>query len=252
VNNKNRNSINGRIAEIGTDIDFIKNKRILFGHMSVGDNILSGIKHVAFQNSKKINIIPVNIVPEQNKGFLAHMSLGKNGNPGKKCDLFEIEVDSLAAHGLIDIAVMKFCYADISQNTNINELFEHYRNMTERIKNKYPHVTLIHMTVPLVARNSAWKSAIKKIIGREDAAADNIKRNDYNKIILTRLKGEPVFDLASAEATFPDGSMCADKKNGREYLSLATLYTSDGGHLNDLGSRTIAGKFLTILAQACK
>ena len=82
---------------------------------------------------------------------------------------------------------------------------------------------------------------------------DNIKRNELNNMILQEYKGkEPVFDIALAEATLPNGKYVYFSRNGKSYYYLAEEYTKDGGHLNEAGRLHVAEQFLLTLADVVK
>ena len=77
---------------------------------------------------------------------------------------------------------------------------------------------------------------------------DNIKRNEYNEMIIKKYEGkEPVFDIAKIQSTFPDGTRCSFSKDGKTYYSMVPEYTNDGGHLNEIGRKKVAEQFLILL-----
>jgi len=60
---------------------------------------------------------------------------------------------------------------------------------------------------------------------------------------------EPLFDIAKFESTLPDGSRTSFSENGKIYYCLASNYTTDGGHLNDLGKKVVAEQLLLFLSK---
>jgi hypothetical protein len=56
------------------------------------------------------------------------------------------------------------------------------------------------------------------------------------------------FDIAELESTLLDGTNVSFQVNGKNYQALASEYTTDGGHLNNLGQEYIGYQFLKFLA----
>jgi hypothetical protein len=59
---------------------------------------------------------------------------------------------------------------------------------------------------------------------------------------------DPVFDLARAESTFPDGSRSSVLLNSRSIPTLVPGFTYDSGHLNETGRQAAAVELLRTLA----
>jgi hypothetical protein len=120
-----------------------------------------------------------------------------------------------------------------------------------RLKEDRPAITFVHVTVPLKSVQSGWKVWIKRLLGRPaGGAADNAKRNEFNELMRRSYSGhELLFDLAIIETTRPDGSRSTFRSGGTAYDQLAREYTDDGGHLNERGRRTVAGRLLVFLAE---
>ena len=80
--------------------------------------------------------------------------------------------------------------------------------MTE-LKTAYPHVTFVHVTVPLTITQAGVKAWVKSAIGKPVfGVQENAVRNRYNELIRDEYRGhEPLFDLASWESTGPDGHL---------------------------------------------
>lgn len=225
-------------------------KRIYFGHQSVGFNILDGIKDVMRENPQiKLNIVETTDPAALDFPVLAHSRVGKNMDPKSKCDAF---ADSLGK-GLgnkADIAFFKFCYVDAMAETNVDKVFDDYKATMAQLKTKYPQVKFVHMTVPVTTLQTGWKAVVKKILGRSvGGIEENIKREFLNERIRSEYGAkDPVFDLAKIESTLPDGSRASFTKDGRTYYSLAPQYTDDGGHLNEIGRKWVAEQLLILLA----
>ena len=119
-----------------------------------------------------------------------------------------------------------------------------------QLKAKYPDMVIIHFTTPLTQRQTGIKASIKKLIGRPIGGVDdNIKRNEYNEMLIKKYEGkEPVLDIAKIESTFPDGTRETFSQDGKSYYSMVPEYTYDGGHLNETGRKKVAEQLLILLA----
>ena len=228
----------------------LSQKKIYFGHQSVGQNILDGMNDVMKQNQQiKLNIIELAKITDFDKPFFSHSGVGKNEDPRSKCEDFNEVIDKKIA-GKVDVALFKFCFVDIVPNTDVNKLFSAYKETLVSLKEKYSKVMFVHMTVPLTAAQTGLKVWIKKIIGRPIGGyEDNIKREQFNAVLLKEYEGkEPIFDLAKIESTAPDGSRAVFEKDGKTYPRMVPEYTNDGGHLNELGRKAVAEQLIILLA----
>ncbi len=233
-----------------SQLNELSRKKIYFGHMSVGYNIVDGINDLIKENPRlKINVIeskdPSSIVDP----VFAHSAIGNNVDPKSKLADFVQLVESGMGQR-VDIAFFKFCYVDVESSTDVAELFKQYKNAMSNLKRKYPKVTFVHVTVPLTIVQTGWKAHIKRILGKPlGGYADNVKRNEYNELLKKEyIEKEPVVDLAAFESTDPKEGRSYFTVNGRVYHSLFPSYTSDGGHLNEKARRLIAEQLLVFLA----
>ena len=228
----------------------LSEKKIYFGHQSVGFNIINGIKDLMKQNPQiKLNIVETSDPSEFNTPLFAHSRVGTNKEPNSKIHAFSEDMKGSLGE-MTDIAFFKFCYVDVMSGTNPLALFTTYRNTMQALKEAFPDITFIHVTVPLRIVQRGPKAWIKKIIGRAIGGySDNIKRNMYNAFLRQEYQGkEPIFNLAKIESTFPDGTRSSFKKDGEEYHCLVAAYTNDGGHLNGKGRKIVAEQLLVFLA----
>lgn len=228
----------------------LSKKKIYFGHQSVGYNIIDGIKDLMKENPKiKLNIVETSDVKDIKGGVLAHSTVGKNTDPRSKIDAFSKYIGEGIGNNA-DAAALKFCYVDMTSKTDISQVFQEYKSEVEELRKSYPGLTIIHFTEPLTQRQTGWKAAIKKIIGRPiGGVADNMKRTEYNELLIKEYQGkDPIFDIATIESTYPDGRRNSFEKGGKTYFSLIPEYTYDGGHLNEIGRKKVAEQFLLLLA----
>jgi len=230
----------------------LSQKKIYFGHQSVGNNILDGIKDLMKENQQiKIDIRELSNNIDFRSGFFMHSRVGKNEDPLSKIEAFKSLMQQELA-GNVDIAFFKFCFVDITDRSDVTALFSEYKNTLSLLKKDYPEVVFIYTTVPLLKKTkSSFKSFIKRLLGRgEDFFNDahNIKRNQFNGMLLEEYQSkEPIFDIAKIESTFLNGSRCSFNLNGKTYYSLVPEYTNDGGHLNEKGRKIVAEQLLILL-----
>jgi len=232
-------------------IEKISNKKIYFGHQSVGNNIVSGITDLlSTQYTEKFVILDSQNTDDYINSMFGHSRVGYNTNPMSKIIGFSNFIDNLR-FWKPDVATFKFCYVDIKSNTNVNELFDQYSARMAVLKEKYPGTLFLHTTVPLTTVQSGLKANIKKLIGKPIGGfRDNIARNKYNDLLRNKyLNKEPIFDLALIESTLPDGTRSKFEVDGTTYYSLAAEYASDGRHLNVSGRKQVASKFIELLAE---
>jgi hypothetical protein len=235
-------------AALREDFRLIQDQRIYFGHQSVGSNIVEGLQDLAASSGGRFKATPFageNLPPG---GIFAESLIGSNGQPDTKCDAFSQNIARLAPASL-DIALMKFCYIDFDRNTDVGKLFGYYQKTADRLKAAYPRTTFVHVTVPLTARSDSWKRAAKALLGREDLGdIANLRRSEFNQLLLTARAGEPIFDLAKVESTFMDGRRNAFRGGKQTGYALVRDYTVDGGHLNAVGRKLAARELVRTLA----
>ena len=192
---------------------------IYFGHQSVGENIMEGVKELIGRDPRlKLKIVE-NAAPERlESGFFYHGPIGKNENPASKIDDFAARIKA-GVGGQAGVAFFKFCYIDIMASRNIDELFSRYQKVMAELKASYPKTTFIHVTVPLTVVQTGPKVFIKKMIGRAPGGfEDNAKRNEYNRKLRSAYGGkEPIFDLAQIESTYTDGKRASFDWQGQIY-----------------------------------
>jgi hypothetical protein len=236
-----------------SDFAALRQARIVFGHQSVGANILQGIRELSEEaGTEKPHIAPLGEINLSSGTFVADVRIGENGDPASKCADFREVVERIPEGG-VDIALMKFCYSDFAPDTNIPELFNLYRRTVDSLRKAHPKLTVVHCTTPLTTRTPAWKRFIKWVLGRtEFSDKGNAMRQEYNELLRQEYRGEPLLDLAAFESTLPDGSRCSFEYNGKLAFALADEYTSDGGHLNRLGRRVVATEFVKVFSRTLR
>lgn len=225
-------------------------KKIFFGHPSVGDNMVDGINLLMNSNTSiKLNIVKTRDPAIFEEPVFAHDDVGKNDDPELKIrDFSELMESGIGAR--VNIALLKLCFWDISEEKDINAIFKEYVRTFSILKKEYPKTVFIHLTVPLMHyAETPEDRKERQAKGSVQTDRDNVKRNDLNRLIVNYYRGkEPVFDIAAIESTLPDGSRTSFYFGGVGYYCLAPQYTYDGGHLNQEGRRRMAEELLRTLA----
>ena len=223
-------------------------KRIYFGHQSVGLNIIEGVKNLINEYPDiKLNIIETKKSVE-NGGAFMHSRVGENRKPATKIKDF-VNIINQELGTVPDAAALKFCYVDVYDQIDENEIFRQYQKAMADLRREHQSLIIIHFTMPLRTQPISWKTKAKLLLGKNPwEFTDNIKRNQFNKLLLAEYQGkEPVFDLAGFEATALDGRKTSFEYQGHKYLAMDPEYSSDGGHLNPKGEEWIATNLLLFL-----
>ena len=234
-----------------SDIDDLLQQRVFFGHQSVGTNILDGVRDLLRDAGRAWPIEELG-AQRPSGGAIIHAAVGRNEQPLTKCDDFRRVLDEgLAGH--VDIAVLKFCYIDIHEQTDVVALCDRYRAMLEALAQRHPRVTFVPATVPLRHVEGGLGVRAREMLGRPNhAKLTNLARQRFNDWLRQGWTISPLFDLAASEATRPDGSRETFTYRGTTAENLVAAYTDDGGHLTGLGRRAVAAEFLRVLAAAAR
>jgi hypothetical protein len=251
---KNRNEYEGEMKPdslVSSAMHTVATHRIYFGHQSVGANILAGLQEIQrIQGEKIISFKNPGNVQEDSAGVFVESSIGNNAQPESKCEDFERTL-RLPFGRSLDIVMMKFCYVDISAETDVNQLFGIYCRMVDSIQKAMPSVRFVHITVPLTRQTPGWKKLAKQILGKwEQNDVANVRRMEYNARLLSRFEHDPVFDLARIESTYPDGTRNQFELGGSVGCYMLDENTDDGGHLNARGRLVAAEEMVKVLAAA--
>jgi hypothetical protein len=209
-------------------------RRVLFGHQSVGNNILDGVRAIAAEQNVSFNIVETRAAPAD--AGLYHFNVGDNQNPqGKITDFRRVAADNGA-----DVALLKLCYVDFRTDTDAEALARDYVGALSELQQAHPGTRFIAATTPLTTLPAGPKEFVKRLIGRVNPApAENAKRLVFNRIVRDRFSAATLFDIAALES---GGTMT----DGVEYMRPGL--TDDGGHLNAQGQRIVAADLLRLLA----
>jgi len=215
------------------DLVTVAAHRVYFGHHSVGRNILDGVASLAKEAGVAV--------------ALQEGPVGQNQDPASK--FVDFEREALARD--VEVAVVKLCYVDFTPTTDAAALMKLYRGMVERVQTKKPALKILHVTPPLYARPTDFKSQAKRALGRElwEEQA-NLRRLEFADGQKATWAPDTIFDLATVESTVPGGGRELHLVGNRQVPMLWPGYTDDGGHLNAAGQRVAAKAFLRALARA--
>ena len=235
------------VAELRQNLEIVAKARVLFGHQSVGRNILAGLAALAADAHIPIRIEDVSGAAPGSGAGLFHANIGKNGDAQSKFDAFG---RLLGPNAVFDAAMMKLCYTDVGRNVPMSTL-DRYVELVRSLRERYPVLRIVHITVPLRTGDRGFKAAAKRLLGRSSGAdLDNASRNTFNDALKKRFGEEPIFDLAALESTGASGQRSSFAFQGRTVYTLAPEHTNDGGHLNPPGQRLAASALIRVLAAA--
>ncbi|MCE1175266.1 MAG: hypothetical protein LWW77_11770 [Propionibacteriales bacterium] len=212
-------------------------KRVFFAHQSVGGNVLEAIAalyadaHLSAPEDVWVGG-PHEVIPASKDGVLAETLVGENGDPDGKADAFA----RLLRGGIgaqVEVAVLKYCYADLSEDSDAEARFVHYRATMQAVEAEFPEVTFLYATDPVTT---------------EEPGA-NVVRTRFNTLIRNEYAATGrLWDVAAIESTRPDGSRVTGSYHGQPYEALFEGYSADGGHPNASGSAALASALLRLIA----
>jgi len=208
--------------------------RVYFEHASVGGNICDGLSSLAASEPRYSSGRASGDLASALAWFGSSSGLVDNnrGNPGAqaKVDYFKSSFSGASAGGKLDVAMFKFCFIDTPSSAA--ELFAYAKAAMESLEAKDPSVTFVWWTMPIQTSSEA-------------------ERQSYNDLVRSYCasNGQWLFDIASIESHRDSGAAALDG-SGREVL--CAEYSSDGGHLNAVGSLKVAKAFWRLLAEIAK
>jgi len=210
--------------------------KVLFGHQSVGADLLAWLS-AARESHRAPAIVASRRPPAGLDDFVAHFNVGRNGDADSKIRDF-VESVSALARGAVDVALFKFCYVDIVDESAAAALFERYTTALDGLQSQCSEITLAHVTVPLRTVRYGVRGALRRAFGQKHPEfVRNAARESFNARLRDRYAASGLlFDLADLESSKRSGSRV-----------LLSQYTDDGGHLNQTGKEAIAPAFLHFL-----
>jgi acetyltransferase-like isoleucine patch superfamily enzyme len=235
-----------------TGLDRLRQTKVFFGHQSVGANVLDGIRELASDDPNwSLEMTRADRPASVAGPALVEATIGRNSDPQSKADAFVAALGGgLGPEG--GIALYKYCYLDVRQDTDIEKLFGSYKRAIESVRAARPEITIVHVTIPLTADEGQLRRLAKAALGKPTLRDLNVKRNAYNDLIRQSFSKDAVFDLARVESTRPDGTRSYFRNGADTVYTLAAQYTDDGGHLNRLGRSAAARELLRVLSETAE
>jgi hypothetical protein len=182
--------------------DSVRTDKIMFGHQSIGYNIVDGLNMLSSENVARFGLkIIKNPIKLTEPGF-GHWANGNNSDPHSKIDAFVNKMKGLDANGNVwaevcSIAFFKFCFIDFnSLGFDVDSLFNHYIAAMDSLCKDFPNCKFVYVTVPLTAlKFSSDKQR-------------NINRHVFNQKLRGYIENVDsyLFDLADLEAYDKNGN----------------------------------------------
>lgn len=217
-------------------MDAVGAQRWFFTHASVGRNMISGMETLHTEDAGRYQLVVDGVAynsSEERAADAGTTSAGTiyevdRGNPGwaSKFTIFDNSIRQSGWHwDKVDVAMNKLCYIDYEADANA------YINSMAALELEFADTVLVYTTMPL-----------KRDVHTADLLNENILRNEYNDIVreFAIANDKLLFDIADIEAHDLDGNEHTFTHEGETYQRLFSGYTSDGGHLNDVGQRRVA------------
>lgn len=238
----------------GAALAKLAERRVFFGHQSVGGNLLDGLRDLLRdQPGAKLTIVESSDAKALEAPALAHALVGQNEQPESKLTHFRRIMDAGMARSA-EIAFFKFCYIDFNAGTDVEALFAKYRQTFEALEAAHPATTFVHVTVPLTTVQRGLKGWLKNKVGKAAwGERENIQRHRFNELLRATYGSKgTLFDLAATESVDLLGNPERFERDGRSFPSLVPGFTDDGEHLNAAGRRHAARKWVAFLADLPK
>ncbi|MBM0106219.1 hypothetical protein JM946_15915 [Steroidobacter sp. S1-65] len=220
---------------------------VLFGHQSVGANIVTGLTELTHTQPLAgpricdAHHMALDGKSSDSRWRLFHCPVGRNREPVSKLQEFERLIGEKFASE-VDVALLKFCYVDVTIETAIEDLFQTYMTRMTALARSLPQIRFAHCTVPLRAVQPVWRATLGRMLGRSDPEVEhNRAREAFNQRLRDAVPAATLFDLAALESGSPAGQTAAA---GR---ALRGDWTNDGGHLNARGRKIVARAFVQFL-----
>jgi hypothetical protein len=231
----------------------LAHSRVFFAHQSVGQNIVEGLQGLQSAGAAPLRIVKLeDSKPGATPAFI-HARLGTNGDPKGKTDAFVATLENGLGDS-VNIALQKYCFVDFEAGTDVHAVFDYYRTSMQRLQQRFPKLTILHVTSPIVVVQSGPRAIVKRWIGRTpDYYPENAVREQFNELMRAEYgRTGRLFDLAAIEASKPGAAAEPILFQGKRLYTLLPEYSTDGGHLNDGAQRRVASALVSFLASASK
>jgi hypothetical protein len=222
--------------------------RVLFGHQSVGQNLLDGLAERRAEGAVVPRIETLDRIAADEGPWLASVRLGQNGSPQSKWRHLE-QVLARADVTCIDLVLTKLCYVDVLDEAQVGPLFAEYRACMEVLQSRYPRLLFGHVTVPLRVAPHGWRYALQRPIrGVAPEVRRNAARDAFNALLRDAYERSGLlFDLANVESCDARGAAVVSLHGNVKVPALAKEWSDDGGHLNARGRKVVGRSFIDFL-----
>ncbi len=143
------------------------------------------------------------------------------GNPGWQAKVDDLVNQASIQSSNFDVLTMKFCYIDTTAD------WEYYRNQMEKLSTTHPSKTFIWWTMPIMTSSDNARNLFNEKV--------RAYANTHNIIL---------FDIAAIESHDSTGRAAMEKGE-----AMSVDYSTDGGHLNTLGSERVAKAWWMLVAR---
>lgn len=200
-------------------LEALKQRRVLWGHQSVGANLIDGARSLGFAFRE------VRSGSDYGEARWGESGVEENGDPERKIRSFVTLLTTDGIGARVEAASFKFCWVDFDDSTEIERLVDDYDAALRDLQARFPTVRFLHVTPPLTT----------------DEPELNGRRWRFGRELIRRHRDTGlVFDLAAVISTDAAGEQCKSENQRR----LCPGWASDSGHLNEAGSRRAAKAFL--------
>lgn len=211
-------------------LDRARATQVLFAHQSVGFDVIRGLERLSAAQPRYRLEIGHQIQPawyRQHRG-LGEFFVGRNGDCQGKCADFTQRLRAVG--GQVQLASLKYCYADLLEQVDVDQAFGAYRQTMDSLQAEFPQVRMVWWTCPLMV--------VERL---QD------KRNRFNTLVRehVRAHGLTLFDLADIESHGPDGAESRDRTGPMLFPG----YARDNGHLNDAAAERVARGWWWLVAR---
>lgn len=152
------------MVQVKADLLTVSQARVFFGHHSVGNNILKGVRGLAAKAGVPLAVVEVKAAGTVPDGpGLYHGEVGQNYDPDAKMADFAAALGA-PGEARYDLATFKFCYVDLGEDSkerSPDRLFTRYSARMTEIEAAHPGVTVLHATMPLMAEPPGKKTKLK-------------------------------------------------------------------------------------------
>src|SRR5512142_234481 len=160
----------------------LSRRTVLFGHQSVGENLLEGLRFHARARGIALRVVQAGAGALE-RGARSHAFLASNGEPLAKLATFE----ALLREPAPDVAALKLCWADFGPGTDPAPIFAAHQATLERLRGRFPGTAFLQVTTPLTTVQTGPRALAKRLLGRAPRGEqENARREEFNELLRRR------------------------------------------------------------------